>query len=506
MIFFHKLAQFYLVYHFGEVVHSARAKDEGYGGLGGLFRGKGLSEDKQTIGNDTINKLHALNYEQLSRDFQAANSPMSFDEYTRFKLREIIEDYDTRIGAAIKKHQPKNKGNSIEAVNQAKKLLMDIEQFCKDMELWEKAYDENDPLCILQYQVALYVCSKLNTTDSFGAKKAALARDELAKITSNYNEMTNADRLKKIKFIKEGIRTILNENELLCAKNPQGLDLPINMSLLTFNLSPQFIPSLGTLEKMVQAALDKVEKLNTSATPSHTPSVQPSIMSSTHLALHGLGNSLVDREPTIQVFDEETINSSRLDMLEPEVSNNQTLMEAITLGNVSRVMQLFDLGFNLNMPINPRGENALECALELGKFDVVAAIKNKCPGDPAIEKSFNKACQNGLWKEAQALDKERALAEQLDQKYNGQLAWYSWNNTLVKQKCMQEAEKLIESATFDKAKFFKWMSQSKTAVYRQFKFWDVSPTNTTDYFRQKSHAMNVYSATAHHDVQQVPTL
>lgn len=255
MNFFHKLAQIYLVHHFNEVVYAARKSDEGYLGFGRFFRDQKLSQAKQAIGTDVIGQLLKLDEASLRVARSELAEAISEDELSAHLFSNLIDSYDGRVGEKIKECDPRNKGASVTAVEDAKQLLANIRGICREVGLEDKPYNETDPLSLFQYYMALYVCSKLRCADTLGAKKADAVKVSMRDTADVYGDMTDLSR--QLKVIRHAINELKLVNEKLCNEHPAGLDVPLNfVGIWGLSLSPKFVPSVGTL----QTSLEEVEK------------------------------------------------------------------------------------------------------------------------------------------------------------------------------------------------------------------------------------------------------
>lgn len=259
MRFYHKLAQHYLTLHFREVVAASEKKNNEYWGVSQLLRGKELSDKKQEKGNEAILKLHDLTLEVLEEEFDTLNYAETLDDLTKLNFNKIIDEYNEAITAIIESASVDNKGASVNAVRDAKEIARQVQDLCKEFELWNVNFSDSDPVSIFQYQMMLYVCSKINSTDTFSDKKVDITKSMLNRM-KEYKKNT-ANFQTKVRHVKEEITALQTSNELLCAKNPKGLDIPVNLTIMTFNLNPRITPSLGTLDELLKQAIKYIDAI-----------------------------------------------------------------------------------------------------------------------------------------------------------------------------------------------------------------------------------------------------
>ena len=260
MRFYYKLAQHFLTLHFRNVVRTSEGKDRALFGFGGFFRGTTLSENKQKVGDDTILLIQKLTFDDLLESYEEEDCSDTLDEFSYKLLHDIIEGYSNKINALIQNSSAENKGASVPAVRDAKDLLRKIQALCEEFDLWNVDYNETDPVSIFQYQMMTYMCVHINNSDTFTDKKLAITREKLNQImTYKLGERSSLAESKT--YVRREIVALQTANELLCTKNPKGLDLPINLTVLTVNLSPRITPSLGTLDDLLKNALTYVDNI-----------------------------------------------------------------------------------------------------------------------------------------------------------------------------------------------------------------------------------------------------
>ena len=129
--------------------------------------------------------------------------------------------------------------------------------------------------------------------------------------------------------------------------------------------------------------------------------------------------------------------------------------------------------------MNANKKTPLDYAMDLGQYSLVTYISQQLQGEDIVEQAFLSASKKGQWESAKAIDNERAMVMQLDEQFSGQLAWYSFDNSDVKARLMQEAVVQAEKVPCDKARLYQTLAHSKTATYRQLRFWATEQTKTT---------------------------
>ena len=136
----------------------------------------------------------------------------------------------------------------------------------------------------------------------------------------------------------------------------------------------------------------------------------------------------------------------------------------------------------------------LDYAIELGQYSLVTYISQQLQGEELVEQAFLSACKKGDWESAKAIDNERAMVMQLDEQFIGQLAWYSFDNSDVKARLMQEAMVQAEKIPCNKARLYQTLAQSKTATYRQLRFWASEQTKTTTLCEERADNLEEHSS------------
>lgn len=162
---------------------------------------------------------------------------------------------------------------------------------------------------------------------------------------------------------------------------------------------------------------------------------------------------------------------------------------AVAQGEAEKIEAMLSRNdLSLATKINKEGDTALEYAVRLKQIPLISLLTRQIAQEGKVkEVAFKLAVSLGYWECARVIDKERAMTEQLDRRYSKQLSMFSFTNSTVKQAFINEA-RLVGDEDVDKARFYKLMAATKTASYRQFKFWSREPTNTTCFFQQKEHA------------------
>lgn len=173
------------------------------------------------------------------------------------------------------------------------------------------------------------------------------------------------------------------------------------------------------------------------------------------------------------------------------------LMLAIVQNKQERLAELVQAGSSLMVKLALNGKTPLQYAIELEQLGLISYITQQLNGESSVEVAFDEACKKGDWHIARAIDKERAMMAELDDKYYQQLAWYSASNASIKGDFMQQASQQAEKEHCDKARFYRLLSTSKTAKYRQFLFWNAEPTKTTTFCTKQYETLE-----AHQNIQQ----
>lgn len=485
MRFFHKLSQFYLVHHFSSVVDAAKKRDEQVFGVFKWFAiNVDLSTDKQRIGNEAIQSLHQMSDVQIRREIEQKGFRGEQDDYVSRRLDDVIKDYDRKVDQVIKKHRSSNKGQSVLAITEARELVRKITEFTKeeDVNLWGKEYDETDPLDVFRFYIAQYICSHINTTDTFAEQKVKLARNALKQANSTYSAMSGASKTKRIEYILSQVEAIENGNQALCGTNPNGFDLPFNVMFMPFHLSTKVNPRLGLLGQLMQSAKEKITALQLGGEHAQQ-------FADINFADRGMTGG----QP-IQLFD-----FSPAPALEHTHQPNPTevvaggdgkfdICSAIMSENVEQLNMFFKCGVYPGQKVAQQDITYAELAVNFHKPQALKAMAERYGKmDPTIEAAFNLACSKGMWECAQAIDKERALAKQVDSLYKHQLSIFSCSNTLIKEKLIGSAEDVIRKhgETIDKSRFYECMSKTDTAKYRQVYKWSNVQTNTSRFFSNK---------------------
>ena len=488
MRFFHKLAQAYLADHINNVIQAADKRDENplpvpLPGVLGKIVAKAvididLSDAKKEAGRAAVENIGKLSESELIRKYNLTDRRSSLDDFAYDQFDALVAVYDEEVNAAIKRHGASNKGGSVKALTKCYDLLKNIKALCQEMALWECDFDEKDPLCIFQYYMAYYVCLRMGTDDTFAEEKSNIVKERMQKVSKAIAELTTAQS--RLDHVSDQVKYLKLTNQAMCAQNKHGIDLPIAGTILGLKVNTSFSSGVGALGQLLDVAERKLKDLD-------------QVVNQAYQGGYTAGqNRLSHTDFDVTVFDSvrrsqhaDTVSTSEADGVDAYA--HMDITTAVQNGVVERVMQIANSGVGFHTPMQSLAGNSIfEYAMQLRKAELILAIKDKSPiNDPRINDSFLKACRDGNWQSAQIIDKERALAAQLDMQYKTQLHWYSFNNTAVKDDFMAAAQNIARNPMVNKDLFYSHLARSETAVYRQLQFWNSAPTRTTTFFRQE---------------------
>jgi ankyrin repeat protein len=183
----------------------------------------------------------------------------------------------------------------------------------------------------------------------------------------------------------------------------------------------------------------------------------------------------------------DNYKAESLNILDSNAYRPKKIEKLIAQGDIEGLTACTTRDINFDEPLEPHGLFPLSYAVKLNLVDVVQCLLLKIGKDhTCLEKAFDVAIENKNWACAKAIFPEKALVRYLDETYRKQLSFFSCHNTDVKKAFLREASKCVrDDSHCDTTLFYGLLAESKTARYRQFKFWSHEETHTASVCKQR---------------------
>ncbi len=202
-----------------------------------------------------------------------ASAPLGETDIARKTVAsEQIDVLEQALNSTMDFYKATNTGHSGKLIEHAKKIVNQLFTLCSELDLLDKEYDREDPVCIYACAALMYLVQRVGTTDRLAIRKMEVVKESYMKFGAKLSDLRELDQRRQ-QPPRKGFDEVLTEIESVCRQNKEACDesrvagkLPVSVAMLvSVNLPFSLTPSEGHLGRVMGWAMTEVKALKEAA-------------------------------------------------------------------------------------------------------------------------------------------------------------------------------------------------------------------------------------------------